>query len=70
MSLPKSVTLGGKILIDDGLMEVVCTEITDTHITVKVANKAILCERKGVLIPGAIIDLPAGNLIKNYLPSF
>lgn len=33
--------------------------ISDEGVTVRVLNKATLCERKGVLIPGAKIDLPA-----------
>lgn len=41
-------------------MEVICTGVGQDNITVEVKNKADLCERKGVLIPGAIIDLPAG----------
>lgn len=62
MSFPKTVIPGSKILIDDGLMEVECTGTYEDSITVVVKNKAVLCERKGVLIPGAIIDLPAGIL--------
>lgn len=61
LSFPKSVNTGSRILIDDGLMEVTCTGVGNDFITVEVMNKATLCERKGVLIPGAIIDLPAGN---------
>ena len=59
LSFPKTVKVGGRILIDDGLMEVQCTALGDDWVEVEVKNRAILCERKGVLIPGESIDLPA-----------
>lgn len=59
LSLSKTVQVGTKLLIDDGMMEVICVGIADQHIKVRALNKAVLCERKGVLIPGAVIDLPA-----------
>lgn len=40
-------------------MEVECVGIGQDSIFVKVKNRSILCERKGILIPGAKIDLPA-----------
>lgn len=59
LSFPKTVKIGGRILIDDGLMEVVCIGKGDNYVDVEVRNKAVLSERKGVLIPGESIDLPA-----------
>jgi hypothetical protein len=44
-------------------MELECLGVGEDFITVEVKNKATLFERKGVLIPGAIIDLPAGCTI-------
>jgi pyruvate kinase len=59
MSLGTTVRPGSKILIDDGLMQVDCLSIEEDGIRVIVRNRAQLFERKGVLIPGEVIDLPA-----------
>jgi pyruvate kinase len=59
LSFPKTVDVGARILMDDGLMEVHCIGKGSDFIKVQVKNRAILAERKGVLIPGAVIDLPA-----------
>ena len=59
LSFPTTVEIGGRILIDDGIMEVICKDKGPDYIKVIVKNKAVLAERKGVLIPGAIINLPA-----------
>ena len=54
---PKDVQMGGKILIDDGLIELHITDITDKEVYTKVFNPGVLESRKGVNVPFANIHL-------------
>lgn len=54
---PKDVQMGGKILIDDGLIELHITDITDKEVHTKVFNPGVLESRKGVNVPFANIHL-------------
>ena len=57
-SLPRDVK-GNRILIDDGLVEMVVEEVIDgTDIRCKLLNSGILSDRKGVNVPGISTDLP------------
>lgn len=51
--------IGGKILIDDGLIELEVKEKAATEIVCKVINGGELGERKGVNVPNIPIRLPA-----------
>ncbi len=53
------VSVGGTILIDDGLIELEVAEIAGTDIICKVINGGELGERKGVNVPNVPIRLPA-----------
>ena len=57
-SLPKDIDVGTSILIDDGLVELTVTEISDTDITCKVINGGIISDRKGVNVPGVELSIP------------
>ncbi|HHV39186.1 MAG TPA: pyruvate kinase, partial [Tepidimicrobium sp.] len=58
-SLPRDVKKGNRILIDDGLVEMVVEEVIDgTDIRCKLLNSGILSDRKGVNVPGISTDLP------------
>ena len=57
--LPQDVSVGGCILIDDGLIELEILELTDTDITCRIVNGGDLGERKGVNVPNVKINLPA-----------
>ena len=57
--LVEDVKVGGKILIDDGLIELEVTEIEGTEITCKIINGGELGQRKGVNVPNVPIRLPA-----------
>lgn len=57
--LVKDVKPGDKILIDDGLIELVVEDKTDKNIICKVKNGGILTNQKGVNVPGIPIRLPA-----------
>jgi pyruvate kinase len=56
----KDVTLGEKILLDDGKIEVLVIEITaDNCVRVKALTSGILLPRKGVNLPDTKISLPS-----------
>ena len=57
--LVEDVAIGGKILIDDGLIELEVVEKNQTDIICKVINGGELGERKGVNVPNVPIRLPA-----------
>lgn len=58
--LPKDVSIGGRILIDDGLVELKVLEIIDgTEIKCTAINNGILENHKGVNVPNVKINLPA-----------
>lgn len=53
------VQIGNKILIDDGLIELVVKEKKDRDIVCKIINGGELGERKGVNVPNVPVRLPA-----------
>lgn len=56
----RDVKVGEKILIDDGKIEVLITEITpDKKVQVQVLNSGALLPRKGVNLPDTKISLPS-----------
>ena len=57
--LNEDVSEGSRILIDDGLIELVVLAVNGTDIECKVINGGELGERKGVNVPGVKIRLPA-----------
>lgn len=59
-NLHEDVEVGNKILIDDGKLEVVVTEITAAgDVKVKVTYGGVLSPKKGVNLPDTKISLPA-----------
>ena len=59
VDLPKDVKFGTRILLDDGLLELVVEELTDTDITCRVVNEGFLSSRKGVNVPDVFVNLPS-----------
>ncbi len=57
--LANDMNVGNKILLDDGLIELEVTEISEEDVKVKVINGGELGSRKGVNLPGVKIKLPA-----------
>ncbi|MBP3678611.1 MAG: pyruvate kinase [Agathobacter sp.] len=57
--LVEDVEIGGKILIDDGLIELKVEDIKGKDIICKVINGGELGQRKGVNVPNVPIRLPA-----------
>ncbi len=56
--LPQDVTVGTRILINDGLVELVAEKITDTDIICKVVYGGILSNNKGINVPGVTLSMP------------
>ena len=57
--LVEDVAIGGKILIDDGLIELEVVDKRNADILCKIINGGELGERKGVNVPNVPIRLPA-----------
>lgn len=57
--LPKDLSVGSRILIDDGLVEFIVEGIEDTEIYTRVINYGELKDRKGLNAPSIKINLPA-----------
>lgn len=57
-SLITDIKVGATILIDDGLIELVVNEITDTDIICTVLNDGVVSNRKGVNVPGTNLSMP------------
>ena len=57
--LYKEVSPGTTILIDDGTLETVVSEIQDTNIICKVTHGGKLGSRKSINVPGASLNLPS-----------
>ncbi len=57
--LPRDVEVGGHILIDDGLVDLLIDEISGDEIKCTFLNSATLKGRRGVNVPGAKLKLKA-----------
>ncbi len=57
-NLYKEISVGTTILIDDGKMDVIVKEIKGEDIICEVVNGGTVKNRKGINIPGVMIDLP------------
>jgi pyruvate kinase len=53
------LSIGKTVLVDDGLLGMTVTAVTDTTVVCKVNNNGDLGENKGVNLPGVSIALPA-----------
>lgn len=60
-SLPKEVSYGSKILIDDGLIELKVEKCTAKEIYCTVINGGIVSSNKGINVPGVKLSLPFLN---------
>ena len=56
--LPKDVSEGGMILIDDGLIELRVNSVTDTEIHCTVVNGGPVSNHKGVNVPDTDLSMP------------
>lgn len=56
--LPKDIHVGGKVLLDDGLIELDVVHVTDTDIVCTVKNSGTISNHKGVNVPGTVLSMP------------
>ena len=55
----KDIQIGSDILIDDGDLELIVSEKTDSYLVCEIQNDATLGSRKSVNVPGVRINLPS-----------
>lgn len=58
-NFPDDVEEGYKVLLDDGLIELVVERIDGEDVVCRVENGGEITDRKGVNLPGAVVGLPA-----------
>ena len=56
--LPKDVKAGGRILLDDGLIELYIDDVEETEIHCTVVNAGMISNQKGVNVPDTILSMP------------
>lgn len=56
--LPRNVKKGTRILLDDGLIELVVDKVSGTDIACRVTFGGKLSDRKGLNLPGVSVDMP------------
>jgi len=56
--LPRDVEVGSRIMLDDGLISMRVTELSDSEIVCKVENGGPIKDRKGVNVPGIHLSMP------------
>ncbi len=56
-NLPKVVKKDDRILIDDGLVEMIVVECTATDVICRVMNSGVIKDKKSVNVPGAKLDM-------------
>ena len=56
--LPQDGHEGGTIMLDDGLIKLRITNVTDTDITCEVLNSGKIKNKKGVNVPGVHLSMP------------
>ena len=57
-NLPKDVQIGTHILVDDGLIDTVVENVTDTDIECRVLNGGPITSYKGINVPGITLSMP------------
>ena len=57
-NLPKNLTRGDTVMLDDGLIELQVKNVKETDIICEVVAGGVLKNRRGVNIPGISIDMP------------
>lgn len=57
-NLPADISIGARILIDDGLVELSAEKVGSTEITCKVIEGGKLSNNKGVNVPGVRLSMP------------
>jgi pyruvate kinase len=58
-SLPREVEIGHRILINDGLVELVVTHVDDKEVTTRVIHGGPISSKKGMNFPDSELSIPA-----------
>ncbi len=58
-ALPKDVSVGNRVLLDDGLLELQVEKVQDGQVHCRVLVGGILKDRKGMNLPGVNVSAPA-----------
>lgn len=56
--LPRDVSIGTRILINDGVIELLAEKVSATEITCRVIHGGMLSNNKGVNVPGVQLSMP------------
>lgn len=56
--LPGDVSIGTRILINDGLVAMVVKQMTETDLICEITDGGVLSDRKGVNVPGVELSMP------------
>ena len=57
--LPRSVSTGGQILLDDGNLELAVIKVEEQQVETRVVLGGVLKPHKGINLPGAHLDIPS-----------
>lgn len=57
-NLPRDVSMGTRILINDGVIELLAEKVSSTEITCRVIHGGILSNNKGINVPGVKLSMP------------
>ncbi|QDO88871.1 pyruvate kinase [Ornithinimicrobium ciconiae] len=57
--LPGDVKVGDELLIDDGKIQLTCTDVTDTDVVTTVVIGGEVSDHKGINLPGTAVSVPA-----------
>src|SRR5690606_5945360 len=57
-NITQDVSIGSRILLDDGLIELNVDKIDGTEVYCKVINGGVIGDHKGVNLPGTSVSLP------------
>ena len=58
-NLPRDLSVGNRVLIDDGLIEMTVVSKTETEVRCILVNSGFLGHKKGINIPDVNVDLPS-----------
>jgi pyruvate kinase len=58
-NLPNEIEVGQRILVDDGKIEFVVTEVRDGKVISQAKNSGLLLSKKGVNLPGVALSVPS-----------
>ena len=56
--LPRDVSIGTRILINDGVIELIAEKVTKTEIVCRIVHGGILSDNKGINVPGVKLSMP------------